>query len=123
MIPKRELRIGNLIINREGQLNKITKGAEIDDAENFRPIQLNDIVLKKSGFTFHDYFKLWQKTEDLPKSGILLEMDNDYNVRDFSHHYTGVRLTTLHQLQNFLFEFKGIELEWKDAEEASVSEY
>jgi len=41
-------------------------------------------------------------------------MDQDYDVRDFGHRYIGVRLKSLHQLQNLFFQLKGIELDIKD---------
>jgi hypothetical protein len=116
MVFKHELRIGNWILNNEDLLKKIASGVEIDEAEIFSPIPLNDEVLKRCGFFYQDYFKVWQKTEELPKNTILLEMDNDYNIRDFGGRYIGVRLKSLHQLQNFFFALKGIELEFKEAE-------
>jgi hypothetical protein len=39
----------------------------------------------------------------LPKTGYLPEIDQDYNVKDFSQRFIGVRLTALHQLQNLLY--------------------
>jgi hypothetical protein len=110
MIPKIELRIGNWVMN-EGNYFQIMSGAAIDAAENYLPIEINEAILEKCGFGFWDYFKLWQKKEDLPKTGFLLEMDRNYNVRDFGQRDIGVRLTTLHQLQNLLYQLKGVEID------------
>lgn len=101
-------------MNEEGNFCKIKTGASIDAADGFTPIALNEEILKKCGFNFLDYFKLWQKMQVLPKTGYLLEMDQDYDVRDFGHRYIGVRLKFLHQLQNLFFELKGIELDIED---------
>ncbi|WP_336517873.1 hypothetical protein [Pollutibacter soli] len=116
MIPKIELRLGNWVINKEGNFCKIMNGASIDDADSFSAIELNQAILKKCGFSFHDYFKTWQKKQVLPKMGYLLEMDQDYNVKDFGQRYIGVRLTALHQLQNLLFQLKGVEIDFEVAE-------
>jgi hypothetical protein len=40
-----------------------------------------------------------------------IELDPDYNVRDFGHRFIGVKITSLHQLQNLFFMLKGLELE------------
>jgi hypothetical protein len=106
MISKRELRIGNWVTNKEAHFFKIRTGAFIDAADSFAPIVLNEEILYKCGFSLHGYFKLWQKKQALPETGFLLEMDRDFNVKDFSQKYIGVRLTTLHQLQNLLFDLK-----------------
>ncbi|RZL07475.1 MAG: hypothetical protein EOO89_23010, partial [Pedobacter sp.] len=91
MIPKNELRIGNWVINEEGNFFKIATGASIDAADLFTPIDLNEGILKQCGFSYWDYFKLWQKKEALPKTGYLLEMDRSYNVREFGQRDIGVR--------------------------------
>jgi len=69
MIPKHELRIGNWIVNEEGDFCKTKTGASIDAADGFTAIELNEGILKKCGFNFQDYFKLWQKMQVLPKTG------------------------------------------------------
>jgi hypothetical protein len=83
---------------------------------------LNDVILKKCGFNFQDYFKLWQKKQALPLTGYLLEMDQDYNVKDFGHRDMHVRLTTLHQLQNLLCDLKRVEIDFEVVEKLDVKD-
>ena len=122
MIPKRELRIGNWVTNKEGNFFKIRSGAFIDAADSFAPIELNKEILSKCGFSLEGYFKLWQKKQALPETGFLLEMDQDFNVKDFSQKYIGVRLTSLHQLQNLLFELKRVEIDFEVVENLDIQD-
>jgi hypothetical protein len=122
MIRKHELRIGNWVINKEGNFCQIETGSFIDAADSFTAIELNEVILKKCGFNFQDYFKLWQKLQVLPMTGYLLEMDEDYNVKDFAHRDMHVRLTTLHQLQNLLFHLKGVEIDFEVVEKLAVED-
>ena len=101
MLPKHELRIGNWVSNKEGNFFKKRTGAMIDAADSFAPIVSSEEILSKCGFSMQKYFKLWQKKQALPQTGFLLEMDQDFNVKDFSQRYIDVRLTLLHRLQNF----------------------
>lgn len=110
MIDKHELRIGNWVMNKENQFIQIKAGALIDEADSFDPIALNEALLLKCGFSYHDYFHMWQKQQALPKTGFLMEMDKEFNVRDFGQRYIGVQLASLHQLQNLLFHLRGVEL-------------
>lgn len=122
MIPKHELRIGNWVTNKEGNFFKIGTGAFIDAADSYAPIALNEEILSKCGFSLEGYFKLWQKKQALPKTGFLLEMDQDFNVKDFSQKFIGVRLTSLHQLQNLLFNLKGVEIEFEVVENLDIED-
>ncbi|MEJ7678030.1 MAG: hypothetical protein WKG06_09235 [Segetibacter sp.] len=58
----------------------------------------------------------------LPKTGYLLEMDQDYNVKDFNQRYIGVRLTALHQLQNLLYQLKGVEIDFEVVENLNIED-
>jgi hypothetical protein len=122
MIRKHELRIGNWVMNKEGNFCQIKTGSFIDAADSFTAIELNEVILKKCGFNFQDYFKLWRKTQVLPMTGYLLEMDQDYNVKDFGHRDMNIRLTTLHQLQNLLYDLKGVEIDFEVVEKLAVED-
>ena len=122
MIPKHELRVGNWVMNKEGNFCKVKTGTFIDAADSFTAIELNEVILKKCGFSFQDYFKIWQKVQVLPKTGYLLEMDKDYNVKDFSQRYIGVQLTALHQLQNLLYHLKGVEIDFELVENLNIED-
>ncbi len=111
MIPKNELRTGNWVTNKVGMNIRINEGAQIDESDHFLPVTLSDDVLLLCGFGFNDYFKLWQKARKLPQAGTELEMDMAYNVRDFGYRYIGVKLLSLHQLQNLFFMLRGTEME------------
>lgn len=110
MIRKDDLRVGNWVMNIDKQYIQISCGAMIDDAENFYPILLNEALLVKCGFTYEQYFHVWQKKQTLPKTGFLLEMDKEFNVRDFGQRFIGVQLTSLHHLQNLLYFLRRVEL-------------
>jgi hypothetical protein len=113
MIPQQELRIGNWVLeNNSGALFQIRKGIDIDNHSNsFLPVPITPEVLKKYGFAFHDYFKLWQKNKMISGTGPDMELDRDFWVLNFSHQRIGVELKSLHQLQNLYFFLKGKELE------------
>ncbi|MEI6947389.1 hypothetical protein V9K67_09375 [Paraflavisolibacter sp. H34] len=112
MIPLQELRIGNWILDdTSGEVYQIRKGMDIDSHSNgFSPIPITPELLAKCGFTFHDYFKIWQKNKPEPGTGPDMELDPDFWVLDFSKHRIGVELKGLHQLQNLYFLLKGSEL-------------
>ncbi len=120
MIPKNELRTGNWVTKNFGANIKLIEGSQIDESEHFLPIILSDEVLLLCGFSFNDYFKLWQKARKLPQAGTELEMDMAYNVRDFGNRYIGVKLTSLHQLQNLFFMLRGTEMEMKAFEANNI---
>ena len=120
MIPKNELRTGNWVKRNNGANSRIIEGSQIDEAELLLPITLSDEVLLLCGFSFNDYFKLWQKARKLPQAGTELEMDMAYNVRDFGYRYIGVKLTSLHQLQNLFFMLRGTEMEMKAFEANNI---
>jgi hypothetical protein len=120
MIPQNELRIGNWTLNSSGRYYKIDAGADIDNAATLSPVPLNDALLTNCGFEFHSYFKLWQNTKERQGNGPELELDNDYNVRDFGHRFIGVQLKSLHQFQNLFFQLKGVELQIDIMETRSV---
>lgn len=111
MIPPNELRLGNWTLDKKGNYFKITSGAEIDQSETLSPIPLTNAVLEDCGFAFHTYLKLWQNVKQRPMKAPEMELDGDFNVRDFGHRFIGLQLKSLHQFQNFFFELKGIELE------------
>lgn len=113
MIPQNELRIGNWTLDSEENYLQIISGAQIDQSETLSPVPLTNAVLTDWGFAFHDYFKLWQNVSIAMKAPEL-ELDRDYNVRDFGHRFIGVQLKSLHQLQNLFFQLKGIELQRKE---------
>jgi hypothetical protein len=113
MIPPQELRLGNWVIKDQSeQCIEVKNGADIDEGSpDYLPVAITPEVLKKCGFIFHDYFKLWQKNKTLTGKGQDMELDLDYWVLDFSHQRIGVALKSLHQLQNLYFSLKGKELE------------
>lgn len=113
MIPQHELRIGNWVLEENsGALFQINKGIDIDNySGKFLPVPITPVILKKYGFAFHDYFKLWQKNKVLSGTGPDMELDRDFWVLNFSHQRIGVELKSLHQLQNLYFFLKGKELE------------
>jgi len=113
MIPQQELRVGNWIKEDEsGQLFKIANGADIDShTTGFSPVAITPDLLEKCGFTFHNYFKIWQKNKQVLKQGPDMELDPDFWVLDFSHQRIGVELKSLHQLQNLYFSLKEKELQ------------
>lgn len=112
MIPQHELRIGNWVLEENsGALFQIQKGIDIDSySKKFLPIPITPVILKKYGFAFHDYFKLWQKNKVLSSTGPDMELDRDFWVLNFSHQRIGVELKSLHQLQNLYYFLKGKEL-------------
>jgi hypothetical protein len=111
MIPATELRIGNWTFNAQGEYSKINSGIDIGKSDALAPIPVSDNLLEKAGFVFHDYFKLWQLKRNHQMNAPEIELDPDYNVRDFGHRFIGVKITSLHQLQNLFFMLKGLELE------------
>ena len=124
MISCNELRLGNrLLVDKNlQQVSMITgtavftidadEGHEQTASEHsydqIEPVPLTDDVLKQCGFIYHDYFKFWQ----LVTTGIRSEMDmnNDYDVIDFSRRPILRKVRFLHQLQNVYFMLKGREL-------------
>ncbi len=100
MIPQNELRTGNWVLNNSGTYCKIISGTDIDKYEGYSPTTITDGILKRCGFTFNQYFKLWQLKRKLPKAGSEMEMNKDYNVRAFGHRYINGEISTLPQLKN-----------------------
>jgi len=111
MIPKKELRVGNWVITNENEYLKIETGKLLDQADEFSPVAISDFILKQCGFTYDSYFKKWQLRRNLPQSGFDMELDEDYNLYDFSNHFTGVTFQSLHQMQNVFYALKGREIE------------
>lgn len=113
MIPLYELRVGNLVLDESsGKYFKVQKGSDIDLlSDKFKAIPITPELLKKCGFAYHDYFKIWQKNKAVNGTGPDMEIDPDFWVLDFSHRRIGVELKGLHQLQNLYFTLKGKELE------------
>jgi len=111
MIPANELRLGNWTLDKKGNYFKIRSGAQIDQSKTLSPIPLTNTVLQDCGFAFHPYFKSWQNVKQRPMNAPEMELDADFNVRDFGHRFIGLKLKSLHEFQNFFFQLKGIELE------------
>jgi hypothetical protein len=111
MIRPNELRLGNWTLDKKGNYFKIRSGAQIDQSLTLSPIPLTNTILESCGFAFHTYFKVWQNVKPRAMKAPEMELDGDFNVRDFGHRYIGKQLKSLHQFQNFFFELKGIELE------------
>jgi hypothetical protein len=113
MIAPQELRLGNWIMkDDQGPYFEVKKGMDIDDpSAEYRPVTITPEVLRKCGFVFHDYFKLWQKNKAVSGTGPDMELDPDFWVLDFSHRRIGVEIKSLHQLQNLYFSLKGKELQ------------
>lgn len=103
MILTNDLRLGNWVQNQKGDPIQLQSGADIDKASLFDSVPMSDAVLISCGFQYENYFKVWQKMSDFPGGSYVMEIDSDYNVRDFGHRYIGVHLTSLHQLQNLFF--------------------
>lgn len=112
MIASHELRLGNWVASSKESGSANIQITSIDAAaSNYAPIAITPEILRKCGFTFHTYFKLWQKEKPFSGTGPDMELDQDYWVVDFTHHRIGVSLTSLHQLQNLYFSLKGKELQ------------
>ena len=112
MIPIQQLRIGNWVTNdNSGEYYQLQTGADLDKAiSRYSFIAITPELLSSCGFSFHPYFKLWQKNRQSTGGGADMELNPDYWLLDFSHRNTGVEIRSLHQLQNLYFFLKGKEL-------------
>ena len=123
MLTSNELRLGNIVRvnNTVGEISMISNtyvhvltenaNGHTDTEHQFKELNevpLTDEVLEQYGFSFHHYFKFWQRVS----TGIRSEMDidRDYNVIDFMRRPIMKKLVSLHQLQNIFFMLKGREL-------------
>lgn len=134
MIPHNELRIGNFILidNVLHQICLINNDSGFADASfigyqsegnthnvscastRVKPVPLTDEVLQRSGFTYHDYFKFWQKVEHVSGKRSEMDIDRDYSLIDFMRRPVVKSIVSLHQLQNIYFSLKGKEIEFKE---------
>ena len=129
MVLIEEFRIGNYLLvdnklrrvccleNRERNTEDKLIGFENDDngcefeiakSERFERVKINDQILLNLGFSFHTYFKLWQRKR--PERTYSIELDADYFPLDFSHQPIVKNMLYLHQLQNLFFIIQGEEL-------------
>ena len=114
-----ELRIGNLVINQWGEIDKVeTIGKSIIQFENgwsmeekVKPIPLNEEWLLKLGFTkekgmLHglDKFKLFLPCINKP---VLTYSQGSFSVSDGSF---SIQVEYVHQLQNLYYALTGEEL-------------
>ncbi|WP_132055710.1 hypothetical protein [Pseudocnuella soli] len=113
MIAPQELRLGNWVQkahnNQNLAMEQVTQLTYHTD--DLQPIPISPEVLEASGFSFHTYFKVWQRNKAISGTGPEMELDRDFWLLDFSHHRVGVEIKTLHQLQNLFYQLKGRELE------------
>ena len=130
MIPFNELRIGNYVLVNN-VVRKIAMVSSIDDSMNtpsvgyylgedleymdcnnshLQPLPLSNELLADSGFLFHDYFHLWQKSRVGAVSGMEMELDQDFNVVDFLRRPILKEVKSMHGLQNLYFALLGKEL-------------
>jgi hypothetical protein len=79
-------------------------------SERVEPALLNDEILKRFGFVFDDYFKLWQKKKMGFGTGVELELDRDYTALDFAHRPIIKEMKHLHRLQNLYYTLRDKEL-------------
>ncbi len=107
MIPQKELRIGNWVVDSKGASMSLSSGAQVDEFESYSPIPMSDDLLVRCGFTYQEHFKIWQKEKPAPQGGFEMQMNTDYEVCDFGKRSLGVQLTSLHQLQNLFFMLIG----------------
>src|SRR5689334_2760644 len=103
MIPCNELRIGNYVLAgqtmqcismidgasstttvvlRESTGEKTKPGTPYR-LESLQPVPLNDGVLQRCRFVYHDYFKFWQLVEGQEENRSEMDIDRDYNILDF----------------------------------------
>jgi hypothetical protein len=129
MIPYNELRIGNFVLaeqtmQRISMIDDISSettalpGAKEEEAktrtrhllESLQPVPLNDSILKRCNFVYHDYFKFWQLITGAEDNRSEMDIDRDYNIIDFMRKPVVKKVASLHQLQNIYFMLKGKEL-------------
>lgn len=110
MIPVNDLRTGNWIFDSNSDFKKLETGADLDKAANYTPIPITREILIHCGFRYDTYFNVWQLKKNALATGYEMEVDSTYNVRDFGHRYVGIKLETLHQLQNLYYSMKQEEL-------------
>lgn len=89
-----ELRIGNWVINPHGIMFIITSGADIDDSEDFEPIELTEEILLKCNLG--EFVKIVGNGEYRR----LKIFENTYYMPEY-----------LHKFQNLVYETTGKELE------------
>ena len=135
MIPNNELRIGNFILiddvphkislinNDSGSADAAFIGYQNEgsthnvscESTRIKPAPLTDAALQRSGFTYHAYFKFWQKVEDIGGKRSEMDIDKDYNILDFLRRPLVKSIVSLHQLQNIYFFLKGKEIDFKES--------
>ena len=131
MIQSKELRIGNYVAI-DGLLQVVSEirmqendtateplvGYLVEHTIQYAPLQdggvqgvvLTDEVLKRCGFQFDTYFKLWKKMKQIQGTGVDMELDRDYSALDFSHRPILKDIQHLHHLQNLYYALKRNEL-------------
>ncbi|HYH15508.1 MAG TPA: hypothetical protein VD794_09815 [Flavisolibacter sp.] len=139
MIPCNELRIGNyVLINDHTRKIAMISGVEDHkhlptvgyyvgedlrfincDSKQLQAVSLSSKELEKSGFSFDNYFKLWQKPRQSAGTGMemeldsdnnVVELDSDYNVVDFLRRPILKEVKSMHCLQNLYYALLGKEL-------------
>lgn len=128
MININELRIGNLIMvdkvlrsvyslqtnhgpakgTRIGYADNSELQFEKASSERIQPVLISDQYLERFGFTFDDYFKVWQRKR--PERTYSIELDRDYTPLNFSRQPIVQKLPHIHLLQNLYFVIQGEEL-------------
>ena len=133
MISCYELRIGNYVlahdcVQRIAMINNkvLSEGISSIDFEdnppeksmgqtvkNIQPVPLNDDILKRCGFVYHDYFKFWQLKPGDEATRSEMDIDRDYSVIDFMRQPIVKTVLSLHHLQNLYFMLNGKELNFQ----------
>ncbi|ANE50929.1 hypothetical protein [Flavisolibacter tropicus] len=120
MIPFSELRIGNYVLVNT-IVRKIVMVSSIEDKKQFpsvgyyvgahlqnigcdskylQALPLTVNILEESGFSFDNYFKLWQKAKTATGTGMEMELDREFNVVDFMRRPLLKEVKSMHRLQN-----------------------
>lgn len=130
MIPITELRIGNyvLINNVVRRIAMISSfkdivhipsigyyvGEDIKyiacEEKQLQPVAITNNLLERCGFVFDPYFKLWQKSKEVPGTGMEMELDKEYSVVDFLRRPLLKEMKNMHSLQNIFYALKGKDL-------------
>jgi hypothetical protein len=119
MVDDKELRVGNLVLDRDGSEARIATADQID--WGWMPAPLTEGYLVRFGFEKHSHrttrgYRI--VTDTLRKNGIELHQSQVsecyYTYIGFGHGVTTVPIKYVHQLQNLYFALTGEELELKD---------
>jgi hypothetical protein len=106
-----ELRIGNLVINREDyDVFEITEGWEIDNIGLYEPIPLTEEWLLKFGLTKEKDRSMGFNYTNNSKKFKLVMYKGNYGVKRSNYYKTEY----IHQLQNLYFALTGEELTIKE---------